>query len=259
MTPSQEAKQFALANGFSIEPVGRRYTVTRTISPQCLHVVGEVGGYPAALNMMRQWLDASHDAALNNPNDAKLMHCDVVSDDGEMGVFADAPVGVQTYAGGSLVLPEQSADPALNATANNCFGTLEPITPDTVPMSREEMFAPVQAELDRLRNLRVYGDERGMKGVDYPFDDFDAAAQARIRQAANRIAKQALKASGKPPGGPFMALVQYAEPDIHGDDTFVGNFATRPEALKWIRRHLSGPQGKHIIKQTISVAGVRNV
>lgn len=244
MTPSQQAKEFARANGFSIEPVGRRYTVRRTMSPQCLHVVGEVGGYPAALNAMRKWLDdmqASDTAAFNNPNDAKLAHCDVVRDDGAMGVFADAPVTVVDVAAGpdrtvvgTVVLPSgnefsglrnqvlgraprrsvgisfevnprdvvdgqivrgvahrNEGGPVVESRAFEgvTWGTLEPITPDTVPMPREEMFAPVKAELDRLRTF-------------YPpvaFDDFDAAGKARIR-------KMARKASGKPPGGPWHVI-----------------------------------------------------
>jgi hypothetical protein len=53
MTPSEQAKEFARSNGFGIEPVGRRYSITRGIE-----VVAEVGGYPAAINAMRKWIDA---------------------------------------------------------------------------------------------------------------------------------------------------------------------------------------------------------
>lgn len=96
MTPSQQAKDFARANGFAIEPNGRRYTVKRTVSPQCLTVVGEVGGYPAALNLMRKWLDDESKrqcAQFDRNVDTKLAHCDVVRDDGALGLFADTVIG----------------------------------------------------------------------------------------------------------------------------------------------------------------------
>jgi hypothetical protein len=264
LTPSQAARRFADENGFKIVTVDRRYKATHSTG-----VSFERGGYPALLNEMRAII-----GCIENGN-AHPVHGFAVDADATVGTnvaVVDVAAGPDRTVVATVAIPAGDEFSGLRnqvlgravvesrAFEGVTWGALEPVTPDTVPMSREEMFAPVKAELDRLRNFRIYGDERGMKGVDYPFDDFDAAAQERIRHAANRIAKQARKTQGTPRRvGPFMALVQYAEPDIHGDDTFVGNFATRPEALKWIRRHLSGPQGKHIIKQTISVAGVRNV
>lgn len=125
-SPAERAKEFAADNGFIIEPVGRRYRITRNNMHNV--TIAEVGGYPAALNAMKTQVRAD-----------ELAMCTE---------FESKPVEI--CAGGTLVLPEPSADPALTATANNRFGTLEPVTPDTVPMSREEMFAPVKEELNRL-------------------------------------------------------------------------------------------------------------
>lgn len=96
MTPSQQAKDFARDNGFAIEPNGRRYRITRTVSPRCLGIVGEVGGYPAALNMMQAWVKAESErqcAQFDRNIDTRLAHCDVVRDDGALGLFADTVVG----------------------------------------------------------------------------------------------------------------------------------------------------------------------
>jgi len=53
MTPSQQAKEFAAANGFTIEPAGRRYNVTHVASG----VTFTRGGYEAVLNEMRAIAD----------------------------------------------------------------------------------------------------------------------------------------------------------------------------------------------------------
>lgn len=93
-SPAERAKEFAADNGFEIVTVGRRYDVRIRGG---VALVANVGGYTAALNAMRaHLLDIE---AFNNPNDVKMKHCDVVRDDGVMGVFADAPVGVEMCAG----------------------------------------------------------------------------------------------------------------------------------------------------------------
>lgn len=100
MTPAQEAKEYAAANGFTIRLSGRRYIIEHSDS-QYEGYVADVGGYPAALNAMQKFvsereladMSASDTATFNNPNDAKMMHCDVVREDGALGVFADAVVG----------------------------------------------------------------------------------------------------------------------------------------------------------------------
>jgi hypothetical protein len=82
MTPAQQAKEFAVANGFTIvSDDKRRYNVLFDGS-----LIANVGGYPAALNAMRKHLETS-------------AHADVVSDDGALGVFADAIVGQKGMTG----------------------------------------------------------------------------------------------------------------------------------------------------------------
>lgn len=80
MTPSQQAKDFARDNGFTIEPNGRRYDVWFAPEGEPRNHVAQVGGYPAALNAMKAHIES-------------LMHCDVVRDDGALGLFADAVIG----------------------------------------------------------------------------------------------------------------------------------------------------------------------
>jgi hypothetical protein len=67
-TPAEAAKTYAHDHGFTITPEGRRYRITRTVQPSV--TVGEVGGYPAALNLMRtaekvrELLECTDDVAL---------------------------------------------------------------------------------------------------------------------------------------------------------------------------------------------------
>ena len=62
-TPAQEAKDFAAANGFTISPLDRRYVVSYPAA-QFDTFVANVGGYPAALNTMRKYMDALREAEL---------------------------------------------------------------------------------------------------------------------------------------------------------------------------------------------------
>jgi hypothetical protein len=67
-TPAQLAKDYAVEHGFVITPVGRRYTVTYPDAQYDTHVA-DVGGYPAALNAMRKYVEArqSCEGAGNDP------------------------------------------------------------------------------------------------------------------------------------------------------------------------------------------------
>jgi len=67
-TPAQEAKDFAAANGFTISPLDRRYVVSYPAA-QFDTFVANVGGYPAALNAMRKYMDALRDAEVAAFND----------------------------------------------------------------------------------------------------------------------------------------------------------------------------------------------
>lgn len=49
MTPAQEAKQYALDNGFEIRTVAKKYEILRDDNS-----IGLVSGYPAALNLMKK-------------------------------------------------------------------------------------------------------------------------------------------------------------------------------------------------------------
>lgn len=104
MTPSKDAKDYAEANGFRITPNGKRY--------QCEHVASgtkfERGSYPALLNEMRAvvncWTaadDRKTAESITHIDPATLLepakvHCDVVRDDGALGMYADTVVGGRT-------------------------------------------------------------------------------------------------------------------------------------------------------------------
>lgn len=55
MTPAQEAKDYAAQHGFTIITLGRRYIINHQESPYDTFVA-EVGGYPAALNAMKRYV-----------------------------------------------------------------------------------------------------------------------------------------------------------------------------------------------------------
>lgn len=150
LTPSQAAHRYADKHGFKIVAVGRRYQATHSTG-----LSFERGGYVALLNEMRKWVDhkASDIAAFDNPNDAKMMHCDVVRDDGAMGVFADTIVGtLNTVIAQQTQNLSDTTGPSVETLEGVTWGELEPITPDTVPMSREELLAPIKEELNRLHS-----------------------------------------------------------------------------------------------------------
>lgn len=62
MTPAQEAKEYAAAHGFEIVPTDRRYTITY-VHPETFNIefVRNVGGYPAALNAMKDFIAEVND------------------------------------------------------------------------------------------------------------------------------------------------------------------------------------------------------
>lgn len=235
-TPSQLAKEFAAQHGFMIKPVERRYHVMRAGMP--LTFVADVGGYPAALNAMRKWLD-------------------------DMQASGESVVNIVDYDPGH----KQVEPGKFNVT----WGTLEPITPDTVPMPREEMIAPVKAEFEQLRQCVM---ERAKRRSPYPaigldatvwiksvaaitqpvFDDFDTAAQARIRKAASRIARQRRKASDKPPGGPWRLTynVRIAECGFTRADYNGIGYPSRSAALKELR-YLLGSYLTHAYWRTVAL------
>jgi hypothetical protein len=87
MSPAEEAKQFALAHGYMIRSVDRRYDVLRATMPT--EVIANVGGYPAALNAMKRDVEARTEetAIMNNPADVR-MQCPKT---GELATRADDP------------------------------------------------------------------------------------------------------------------------------------------------------------------------
>lgn len=250
-SPAERAKEFAADNGFEIVTVGRRYRITRNNMHNV--TITEVGGYPAALNAMKTQVRAD-----------ELAMCTE---------FESKPV--EMCAGGTLVLPEPSADPALNATANNCFGALEPITPDTVPMSREEMFAPVKAELDRLKQRGV--DEHAQRvmlaqsnatfgkmapswahktadeikadivaGIEMlaqqsrDYNDLEYGTGDTLDAVAKRMGRAARKLSGEPPGGPWRVTYLSTSFGLRvRTDYRTEGFPSRAAALAKVRYLLS--------------------
>lgn len=265
MTPSQAAHKYAGDNGFKIVSNGRRYIISYPAA-QFDTFVAEVGGYPAALNAMRKYFEALMTSACAEQVEM-CAALDIGEPGGDKTVYNIPDECVASGASCSYAPDGPNGEIQCRycgkAKANNFFGTLEPITPDTVPMSREEMFAPVQAELDRLRGLNdaakragvvpevmlhLHNSESskplkiealltpGSKWDDpMPFDDFDAAAQARIRQAANRIAKERRKASGKPSGGPWHVI-------FNGSTVMKYGYPSRTEALDVVRWGYNHPE-----------------
>lgn len=268
MTPSKEAKDFAAANGFMIKPVERRYHVMRAGMP--LVFVAEVGGYPAALNAMRKWLDT------------------VKTDESIAWLEANAPV--ETCAGGSLVLPTPGEGP--NVTANDFpadhsetepakwatktadeiredvkafleqsrvdgeiyndlqYGTGTTLDAVAKRMGRDER-TPGQSDRE-YRNKLIYGDPRGMKGVDFQLDGkpwgvlepvtTDTVPMSRDEMIAPvaaelaRIRKAARKSSGKPPGGPWHVM-------FDGRQLTKPGYPTRAAALAVVRWGYNHPEG----------------
>lgn len=62
MTPAQEAKDYAAQHGFTIITLGRRYIINHQESPYDTFVA-EVGGYPAALNAMKRYVQEQAESA----------------------------------------------------------------------------------------------------------------------------------------------------------------------------------------------------
>lgn len=66
MTPAQEAKEYAAQNGFSIGAVvgAKRYFIYRTRNGVSHgDAIAEVGGYPAALNAMKRYVQEQAESA----------------------------------------------------------------------------------------------------------------------------------------------------------------------------------------------------
>lgn len=87
MTPSQEAKEYAAANGFSIEPVGRRYEIWHDNDGFVINI----GGYPAALNAMRMYIPQAHRTDIAKTDN--LLSPDETNDAKHMRMFADTIIG----------------------------------------------------------------------------------------------------------------------------------------------------------------------
>lgn len=68
MTPAQEAKEYAARHGFSIGNVvgAKRYFVYRT-GGGTSDAIAEVGGYPAALNAMKRYVQEQAESAALQP------------------------------------------------------------------------------------------------------------------------------------------------------------------------------------------------
>lgn len=177
MTPAQEAKEYATANGFTIEPVGRRYRIARAMIPTV--TIAEVGGYPAALNAMKTQVSA--DDALKT--DESIAWFERIE-----GSTID-----ELCAGDTLILPEPNEGPI--ATAND---------------------------------LTVYHN-----AVAPNFNDFDSAAQERIRKAAKVIRKQ-------------RSLIMTHQVVMHfSSGTHELAYPSYPAAIKGVRQVLSGMQKRY--------------
>lgn len=164
MTPAQEAKEYAAANGFTIRPDRRRYIVEHSDS-QYEGYVADVGGYQAALNAMKKFVES-------------------------LGAFADAIIGGghgKLY--GSEQRPDETpgqfearvldAKTALNVNSDEARARwVLKNRDDKVIASGEvsELLAPV-----------FIANATPKYALDPLFDNFNDESKARIRAAAAKL------------------------------------------------------------------------
>jgi hypothetical protein len=253
-TPSQRAKEFATQHGFKITPNGRRYDVEHGNE-----LVANVGGYEAALNAMKARLESglqvSQDAAFNNPRDAAMMPAipDECAASGASCSYRPHGINGESqcqYCGKPKPMPwsdQRTAEMIAQGDA---------VTNKSLRLAGLLHRAGFTAADVATRNKLVYGDERGMKGVDFPFEasgtvtvndqpvrfkiegtqvtaspgflDFDGAAKARIHKLARRLTRERRRAAGKPPGGPWHVI-------FDGKTVMRYGYPSRAEAIAVVR------------------------
>ena len=213
LSPAVLAKDYAAAHGFTIEPVGRRYRITYSAA-QFDTFVAEVGGYPAALNAMRKYSDALNVTANSGcpcapEGDGTNIKCpDPVT--GKLGCDAPTCKGANCTSNGTT---PHSAECLAEYEQTCAGGSL------VLPKPGEGSVAYTQTFGRAVRNKLLYGDERGMKGVDFPFED--DASKNRIRKRARELAKPA----------PWQVEFSHRAGKI-----YKVAYATRAEALKAVRQ-----------------------
>lgn len=262
-TPAQAAKEYAALHGFTITPCGRRYTISHKATVRGVTELwaNDVGGYPAMLNAMKARVEETLECVMvDGKYIAQPVEC--VASGEACSYAADGPNGEMQcrYCGDAREQDTIRASDVMFAQTNATYGKLAmpaDAIPDNVkvyalhtpdgqaefekdfgPSPVEKFFdappVPVHSlQLDRYAE-HVHAQLADPAPGATTFDDFDAQAQARIRKAANRIAKQRRKASGKPPGGPWHVI-------FNGMTVMTYGYPSRADALAVVRWGFNQP------------------
>jgi hypothetical protein len=170
-TPSQEAKDFAAANGFTITPNGRRYNVFHNVDGGVI----EVGGYPAALNAMRMYVpQANREPQVTW---AVKTNAEIIED------IADVSEDAASAAFGAL------SDEDKRHTLELARGVVLDAIGAYFDLDARNTDEPDEMYRRYIKySTRTDINTPIVLSADVPFEDFNEESKARIRAAAAKIA-----------------------------------------------------------------------